>query len=167
MSDDRDEALAIEPLLAAVDLLVPALAASGLDEIEVETDELAIRLLRPRALAAPATLAPAPAQAAVAPGGATSVPRPATSAGFPEPTGGLRFVTAPLTGIWYDAPSPGARPYMQEGDEISVGQVVGLIEAMKLFNEIKSDVAGIVVRMLVETGTLAKRQQPLLEIDPR
>jgi acetyl-CoA carboxylase biotin carboxyl carrier protein len=56
---------------------------------------------------------------------------------------------------------------MQEGDEISVGQVVGLIEAMKLFNEIKSDVAGIVVRMLVETGTLVKRQQPLLEIDPR
>ncbi len=166
MSDDRDEALAIEPLLAAVDLLVPALAASGLDEIEVETDELAIRLLRPRAITTPVTVAPAPAQAAVVPGVAASAP-PGATGGFPEATGGLRFVTAPLTGIWYAAPSPGARPYMQEGDEISVGQVVGLIEAMKLFNEIKSDVAGIVVRMLVETGTLVKRQQPLLEIDPR
>jgi acetyl-CoA carboxylase biotin carboxyl carrier protein len=166
MSDDRDEALAIEPLLAAVDLLVPALAPSGRDEIEVETDELAIRLLRPRAITTPVTVAPAPAQAAVVPGVAASAP-PGASGGFPEATGGLRFVTAPLTGIWYAAPSPGARPYMQEGDEISVGQVVGLIEAMKLFNEIKSDVAGIVVRMLVETGTLVKRQQPLLEIDPR
>jgi len=166
MSDDRDDAIAIEPLLAAVDLLVPALAASGLDEIEVETDELAIRLLRPRAITAPVTVTPAPAQAVVVPGVAASAP-PGATGGFPEATGGLRFVTAPLTGIWYAAPSPGARPYMQEGDEISVGQVVGLIEAMKLFNEIKSDVAGIVVRMLVETGTLVKRQQPLLEIDPR
>ena len=88
MSDDRDEALAIEPLLAAVDLLVPALAASGLDEIEVETDELAIRLLRPRALAAPITVGPAAAPAAAAPGAAAPAPRPGTSGGFPEATGG-------------------------------------------------------------------------------
>jgi acetyl-CoA carboxylase biotin carboxyl carrier protein len=167
VSDDRDDVLAIEPLLAAVDLLVPTLAASGLDEIEVETDELAIRLMRPRVLSAPAAVGPALVQAAVSPGAVASTPRAGAPAGFPEATGGMRFVRAPLTGIWYAAPSPGARPYMQEGDEITVGQVVGLIEAMKLFNEIKSDVAGIVVRMLVETGTLVKRQQPLLEIDPR
>ena len=79
----------------------------------------------------------------------------------------MRFITAPLTGVWYSAPSPGARPYLAEGAEVSSGQVVGLIEAMKLFNEIKSDVAGRVIRILVETGTLVKRQQPLLEVDPR
>ena len=54
----------------------------------------------------------------------------------------MRFVVAPLTGVWYSAPSPGARAYVQEGDEIGVGSVIGLIEAMKLFNEIKSDVGG-------------------------
>ena len=79
----------------------------------------------------------------------------------------MRFVAAPLTGVWYAAPSPGARPYLQEGGEVSIGQVVGLIEAMKLFNEIKSDVAGKVNRILVESGALVKRQQPLLEVDPR
>ena len=78
----------------------------------------------------------------------------------------MRFVSAPLTGVWYPAPSPGARPYVTEGDEIASGQVVGLIEAMKLFNEIKADVAGTVHRVLVENGTLVKRKQPLLEIDP-
>ena len=75
-------------------------------------------------------------------------------------------MTAPLTGVWYAAPSPGARPYMTEGGEVSVGQVVGLIEAMKLFNEIKSDTAGKVTRLLVDSGTLVKRQQPVLEVDP-
>jgi acetyl-CoA carboxylase biotin carboxyl carrier protein len=85
---------------------------------------------------------------------------------YGDPSPGMRFVTAPLTGVWYAAPSPGARAYVQVADEISAGQVVGLIEAMKLFNEIKSDVAGKVVRILVESGSLVKRQQPLLEIDP-
>jgi biotin carboxyl carrier protein len=79
----------------------------------------------------------------------------------------MRFVSAPLTGVWYSAPSPGARPYVHEGDEIGVGSVIGLIEAMKLFNEIKSDVGGRVTRAMIETGTLVKRQQPLLEVDPR
>ncbi|MBA2631753.1 MAG: hypothetical protein H0U86_01920 [Chloroflexi bacterium] len=76
-------------------------------------------------------------------------------------------MTAPLTGVWYAAPSPGARPYISEGDEIAAGQVLGLIEAMKLFNEIKSDASGTVTRILVEPGTLVKRKQPLLEVDPR
>ena len=79
----------------------------------------------------------------------------------------VHVVTAPLTGVWYPAPSPGARPYVNEGDEIAAGQVVGLIEAMKLFNEIKSDSSGRITRVLVENGTLVKRKQPLLEVDPR
>jgi acetyl-CoA carboxylase biotin carboxyl carrier protein len=146
-------------VLAAIDLLAPGFKASGLDELEVEAGELVVRLVRPREAAAPA---PAPAVAAPAP---TAGASPLTPYGEPAP--GMRFVTAPLTGVWYASPSPGARPYVQEGDEIGAGAVVGLIEAMKLFNEIKSDAAGKVVRVLVERGTLVKRQQPLVEIDPR
>jgi acetyl-CoA carboxylase biotin carboxyl carrier protein len=146
-------------VLAAIDLLAPGFEASGLDELEVEAGELVVRLVRPRAAPAPA---PAPAAVAAAP---TTGASPLTPYGEPAP--GMRFVTAPLTGVWYASPSPGARPYVQEGDEIGAGAVVGLIEAMKLFNEIKSDVAGKVVRVLVERGTLVKRQQPLVEIDSR
>jgi acetyl-CoA carboxylase biotin carboxyl carrier protein len=154
MSDELD------PVLRAVDLLTPAFAASGLEELEVESGDLLVRLARPRE-ATPAA-APAPAPPPVAPASA----QPAAASAFGDPAPGHRFVTAPLTGVWYAAPSPGARPYMTEGGEVSVGQVVGLIEAMKLFNEIKSDTAGKVTRLLVESGTLVKRQQPVLEVDP-
>ena len=157
MSDEQD------PILAAVDLLAPAFAEAGLDELELSVGELHVRLAKPRA--------GVPAGAPVAAGGA---PAPAVEAAatdgltpFGEPAPGMRFVSAPLTGVWYPAPSPGARPYVNEGDEINTGQVVGLIEAMKLFNEIKSDAAGRITRVLVESGTLVKRKQPLLEIDPR
>ena len=148
-------------VLRAVDILAPAFEASGLEELEVEAGELLVRLARPRQAAAPAMLAQAAGAVAPAPLPATP---PASPFGEPEP--GMRFVTAPLTGVWYSAPSPGARPYLTEGAEVGVGAVIGLIEAMKLFNEIKSDVAGRVTRILVESGTLVKRQQPLIEVDP-
>ncbi|HYN64684.1 MAG TPA: biotin/lipoyl-containing protein [Candidatus Limnocylindrales bacterium] len=152
MSADRSG----DPILAAVDLLTPAFEASGLDELEVEAGELVVRLARPSLAAAAA----APSLAQGAPPG-----EPGSQWG--EPAAGMRFVQAPLTGVWYSAPSPGARPYVHDGDEIGIGSVVGLIEAMKLFNEIKSDVGGRVTRTMIETGTLVKRQQPLLEVDPR
>ena len=149
-----------DPILQAVDLLSPAFQASGLDELEVEAGELVVRLARH----APTAAAAAPAVASPAP--ITERP-PSAASPWGEPAPGMRFVTAPLTGVWYAAPSPGARPYVNERDEIGVGSVVGMIEAMKLFNEIKSDVGGRVTRTLVESGTLVKRQQPLLEVDPR
>ncbi len=150
-----------EPILAAVDLLAPAFADAGLDELELSVGDLHVRLARPAAAAAAAPAgppAPAPAPAAPATDGLTP---------FGEPAPGMRFVSAPLTGVWYPAPSPGARPYVNEGDEVAAGQVIGLIEAMKLFNEIKSDASGRITRVLVENGTLVKRKQPLLEVDPR
>jgi acetyl-CoA carboxylase biotin carboxyl carrier protein len=153
-----------DPILEAVDLLAPAFSAAGLDELEVEVGDLRVRLVRPRAVAAVPPVAPEPHLAPP-----PTPPAPITDGltPFGEPSPGMRFVGAPLTGVWYAAPSPGARPYVAEGDEIHDGQVVGLIEAMKLFNEIKSDVPGTVNRILVEGGTLVKRKQPLLEIDPR
>ena len=143
--------------LAAVDLLAPSFATGDLDEIEVEVGDLQVRLARPAApprepaLAAPPAVSPQPSRAATQ---------------FGDPAPGMQFVTAPLTGVWYAAPSPGARPYLQEGGEVGAGQVVGLIEAMKLFNEIKSDVTGTVTRILVDGGTLVRRQQPLIEVAP-
>jgi len=157
VTDPRDE-----QVLAAVDLLAPALAASGLAELEVESGELLVRLAGPqRAVAPPAAEIPRPAPQAELPAAPA-----APSSPYGEPAPGMRFVTAPLTGVWYGAPSPGARPYLENDAEVGVGTVIGLIEAMKLFNEIKSDAAGGVSRILVESGTLVKRQQPLIEIDP-
>jgi acetyl-CoA carboxylase biotin carboxyl carrier protein len=144
--------------LAAVDLLAPSFVTSGLDELEVEAGDLLVRLARP---AAPPREQPPPAAPATGSPQAGRVVTP-----FGEPAAGMQFVTAPLTGVWYAAPSPGAQPYLLAGGEVSAGQVVGLIEAMKLFNEIKSDVTGTVTRFLVESGTLVKRQQPLLEVAP-
>jgi acetyl-CoA carboxylase biotin carboxyl carrier protein len=153
-----------DPILAAVDLLAPAFEQADLDELEVEVGDLRVRLARPKAIAPAAAATPATATPAVLPG---SAPTGDGLTPFGEPAPGMRFVGAPLTGVWYSAPSPGARPYVAEGDEIASGQVLGLIEAMKLFNEIKSDASGTVTRILVETGTLVKRKQPLLEVDPR
>ena len=150
-----------DAILAAVDRLAPVLLDSRLDELEVEVGELVVRLARPRLAVAAAPSA----QPSVAPPGASAGAGGGASP-YGEPAPGMRFVTAPLTGVWYGAPSPGARPYVAAGDEIAAGQVVGLIEAMKLFNEIKSDIAGTVTRILAEGGTLVKRQQPILEIDP-
>ncbi len=155
-----DESGTGDPILRAVDMLAPAFEASGLDELEVESGEILVRLARPRA-----ALAAAPAQATAAGPPATTAPGEKLSP-YGEPAPGRRFVNAPLTGVWYNAPSPGARPYLTEGAEVSAGQVVGLIEAMKLFNEIKSDATGKVTRILVESGTLVKRQQPILEVEP-
>jgi acetyl-CoA carboxylase biotin carboxyl carrier protein len=155
MSEAEDPAPR-DPILAAIDLLAPAFEASGLDELEVEAGELHVRMARPRLVAPP----PVPASGS---GGSSSG---APVSPFGEPAAGMRFVTAPLTGVWYTAPSPGARPYIQVGDEVAAGTVVGLIEAMKLFNEIKSDTAGRVTRFMSESGTLVKRQQPLIEVNP-
>jgi acetyl-CoA carboxylase biotin carboxyl carrier protein len=136
-----------DEILAAVDALTGPFLESGLDELEVESGGITVRLARrgPEVAATPS----APAS------GGTQ---------YGEPAPGHRFITAPLTGLWYTAPSPGARPYLQLDDEVTAGQVVGLIEAMKLFNEIKSDVAGTVSRFLADNGTLVKRQQPLYEV---
>jgi len=154
-----------ERLLAAVDLLAPVFEASDLAELEVEAGDLVVRLARPRQASAPEA-----APVAVSPPPQPSPAEPAAPAApaspYGDPAPGMRFVSAPLTGVWYGAPSPGARPYIERGAEVGSGTVIGLIEAMKLFNEIKSDAAGRVTRILVESGTLVKRQQPLIEIDP-
>ena len=152
-----------DPIHDAGDRQAPAVVASDLQALEVEADELLVRFARPAREPVPTFTPAPPASSGSTP--ATAI-APPVEAPWGSPAGGHRFVTAPLTGLWYTAPSPGARPYVEAGSEVAAGAVIGLIEAMKLFNEIKTDVAGTVTRVMVESGQLVKRQQPLLEIDP-
>ena len=157
---EADEAGEAAELLALIDRLEGILARSGLSELEVEAGETTL-VLRSAAALAPM---PGPNPAPTVPVAAT----PSVPAGVhaPEPESGHRAVVAPLTGIYYSAPTQDAAPYVRLGTHVVVGQVIGLIEAMKLFNEIKSDVAGRVVRIAAENGTLVKAKQALIEVDP-
>ena len=163
-----------EELLALIDRLEGLLERSGLAEIEVEAGDLGIVLRKPGQLMAGAVaLEAVPAAgagqgSAHAPDSQRHAPDPAATTGEPAVEAGPRThaVLAPLTGIYYAAPSPGAAPYVAVGAEVVAGQVIGLIEAMKLFNEIKSDAAGRVVRMHAVDGALVRAKQPLIEIEP-
>jgi acetyl-CoA carboxylase biotin carboxyl carrier protein len=157
-------------LFALIDRLGTILERSELTELEVEAGGTALILRKPAALApvaaSPAVEAsPAPAAPPVpasSPGTSGSGSTDGTSAG----PAARPSVRAPLTGIWYASPTPGSAPFVDVGRELAVGQVVGLIEAMKLFNEIKSDIAGRVVRVVAESGALVKAKQPLIEVEP-
>jgi len=148
-------------LLALVDRLGGLLERSDLTEIEVEVGGTAVVLRKPTPIAAVAAVSPAATapQTTADPGPTHGVPAQAAAPARPS-------VKAPLTGIWYASPAPGSSPFVEAGREIAVGQVVGLIEAMKLFNEIKSDLAGRVVRVVPDSGALVKAKQPLIEVEP-
>ncbi|MEW6223979.1 MAG: biotin/lipoyl-containing protein [Chloroflexota bacterium] len=150
-------------LLALVDRLASVLERSDLGELEVAAGGTTIVLRAPSAVERPVMVAAPAAEAAAAPAGPSTAPGPA-AAGAVAPA--RPSVKAPLTGIYYGAPSPGAMPYVSVGDHVSVGQIIGLIEAMKLFNEIKSDLAGRVARVCAENGALVKARQPLIEVEP-
>ncbi|MSQ23539.1 MAG: hypothetical protein EXR58_03150 [Chloroflexi bacterium] len=77
----------------------------------------------------------------------------------------LHEIGAPLTGIWYDAPSPGAAPYVHVGSHVEIGTVIGLIETMKIFNDISSDAAGRVVQIHLRRGDLVTANSALISID--
>jgi acetyl-CoA carboxylase biotin carboxyl carrier protein len=156
-------------LLALVERLAGLLERSDLLELEVEAGETGIILRKAAALGplpASAILAPAAVGTPAASGPAAAAPT-LTPAPAAPPSGPARSaVLAPLTGIFYASPSPGSAPFVDVGREVAVGQVIGLIEAMKLFNEIKSDKAGRVVRVVAESGTLVKAKHPLIEVEP-
>lgn len=75
-----------------------------------------------------------------------------------------KVIDAPIVGMFYAAPSPDAEPYVSVGDHVRKGQVVGIIEAMKLMNEIESDVEGTITEILVENGTAVEYGQPLFAV---
>ena len=161
-------------LLALVDRLGALLDRSELSELAVEAGRTRLVLRKTVAIATVAVPGTGPAA-----DDGTSVAASASgligaggSAAQGRGTGGQTdaparpSVKAPLTGVWYGSPAPGSAPFVAAGREVAVGQVIGLIEAMKLFNEIKSDLAGRVVRVVPDSGALVKAKQPLIEVEP-
>jgi acetyl-CoA carboxylase biotin carboxyl carrier protein len=151
-------------LLGLIDRLADLLERSDLSELEVESGGTGLVLRKPAAIATSAVAGSAGATAGGSP--VSAVAGEPQAAGRDPAAQARPSVKAPLTGIFYASPAPGSGPYVRAGGEIAVGQVVGLIEAMKLFNEIKSDLAGRVVRVIPESGTLVKAKQPLVEVEP-
>ncbi len=159
-------------LLVMIERLEGLLMRSDLAELEVEVDGTSVRLQRPETVPGmdPAIVAvlsallsgggqPAASDAAVVGGDRAQHDEPAAGTG-------RHAILAPLTGVFYGSPAPDAEPYVVVGGQVSAGQVIGLIEAMKLFNEIKSDATGTVARIVAESGSLVKAKQPLLEVEP-
>lgn len=143
-------------VLALVRRLGEALEEFGLQEIEVASGGVRVRLQRPGAVpAAPAPpVASSPAEKPAAPVVTDVVPP------------SMVTVDAPMVGTFYRAPSPTAEPYVREGDLVKEGQIVCIIEAMKLMNEIESKVAGRVAKVSVENGHAVEYGQTLFLIDP-
>ena len=83
---------------------------------------------------------------------------------FPE---GSIAIKSPMVGIFYRKPAPDKQPYVNVGDEVKTGTVICLIEAMKLFNEIESDVSGKIIKTMVDDGTPVEYDQPLFLVDPK
>jgi acetyl-CoA carboxylase biotin carboxyl carrier protein len=141
-------------------------AEFDLDAIRVRTGEIEIEIVRRDAAPpAPAPAAPAPhaalPEAGPQPLGGGELPAPGPTAGA-----NVRRVTAPVVGVFYDAPAPGADPFVEAGSRVTVGQTLCILEAMKLMNEIASDYAGTVSRCLVENGELVSLGQELYWIEP-
>jgi len=168
MTDDAASLQPPEPrdggdiaLLALIDRLAELLERSDLTELEVSSGGTGLILRKP-VLVSPIAAA---GMAGAAPETGAAAGEPSTAGRDPAATA-RPSVKAPLTGIFYASPAPGTAPYVQVGGEVAVGQVIGLIEAMKLFNEIKSDLTGRVVRVVPDSGALVKAKQPLIEVEP-
>ena len=152
-------------LIEIVDRLAVVADGSGLAEVELSAGGTRV-VVRSRSavqgrhvVAAGAPVPPTTASASPVPLPTGTKPAPAA-----PPSGPV--VNAPLTGIFYAAPSPGAPAFISVGSIVAVGQPIGLIEAMKLFNEIKSDKAGRVVRIIAQDGLLVKAKSPIIEVEP-
>jgi acetyl-CoA carboxylase biotin carboxyl carrier protein len=146
------------PTPFTIDQVVELAVRHNLAEIEVETGGTRIRIVREHA-PAPLTPRPEPIPIAVA-----SLPQPAAET--VESTAHLVTVEAPMVGTFYRAPKPDAPPFVAEGDAVKEGQVLCIVEAMKLMNEIECRVAGRVVKVMVENGQPVEFGQPLFLLEP-
>jgi acetyl-CoA carboxylase biotin carboxyl carrier protein len=149
--------------------LIELLEESGIAEIEISEGEESVRISRyPTGNAAPqapvvhyAAPAPAPAQVAAAPAPAAQAASPAA----PAAARADHTVTAPMVGTFYAAATPGAKPFVEIGSEVNVGDTLCIIEAMKMMNQIESDKSGRVTAILVKNGDPVEFGQPLFIIE--
>ena len=151
--------------------LIEFLKSHGVSEFDVDRGDLKIRLKFNAQESGPASLSDLArllqtAPQTVAHPAATSQAGAGAVAATPaaDADAGLHMVKSPIVGTFYGSPSPGASPFVAPGDHVEKGQVIGIIEAMKLMNEIESDVAGEVVKCLVSNGQAIEFGQPLFSV---
>lgn len=133
-----------DPVLDALTALLPELEAHGVVELEVSAGEESLYLRQRPGHAPP------------------PVRRPSIAPSDTLAEEGLVPITTPLLGTFYASPAPDEPPYVQEGDHVEAGQVVALVEAMKVFNEIHAELAGTIVRLLASPGQLVQSGQTLM-----
>jgi len=151
--------------------LLALLADSDIQEFKLEGDDFRLEVRRnlPGVIAAPVmatpVAAPAPAAPAAAPAALAEVPSalPPVAAAS---RGDLVEITAPMVATFYRSPAPGEPTFVEPGSRISVGQTVCILEAMKLMNELETEVSGEVVEILVENGTPVEFGQVLMRVRP-
>ena len=142
--------------------LIELLEESNVAEIEIHEGEESVRISRmPAVLPAQAVVQAAPAVAMAAP--AAAAPQETAAAEPAVPEG--HAVTSPMVGTFYEAASPGAKPFVQVGQKVGVGDTLCIIEAMKMLNQIETDKAGTVAAKLVENGQPVEFGQSLFVID--
>ena len=143
--------------------LLDALAESDIQEFRLEGDDFRLEVRRnlpAQAVVAPMVAAPVqPMQTAETP---ASAPPPAATASRTD----LQDITAPMVGTFYRAPAPGEDAFVEVGNSINVGQTVCILEAMKLMNELESEISGEVVEILVDNGTPVEFGQVLMRVRP-
>jgi acetyl-CoA carboxylase biotin carboxyl carrier protein len=154
--------------------LIEFLIEKDIAEFELERGDVKVKIKRageqtvvhahgePRFFAVPAAPVASPELGAVP----VAAP-PAAAAAPPAPEEGLQTVKSPIVGTFYEAPSPGAPPFVKPGDTVELGQVLCIVEAMKLLNEIESDVAGEIVKKLAVNGQPIEYGQELFVIRPK
>jgi acetyl-CoA carboxylase biotin carboxyl carrier protein len=142
--------------------LIELLEESGISELEISEGEESVRISRhPRMAMQAPMVAAAPLAAAPMAAPAT----PATAAGEHKPKNDESTVTSPMVGTYYSASAPGAKSFVEIGSEIKVGQILCIIEAMKMMNQIESDKAGRVTAILAKNGEPVEFGQPLFIIE--
>jgi acetyl-CoA carboxylase biotin carboxyl carrier protein len=152
--------------------LIEFLVEKDIAEFELERGDIKVRIKRgsETVMVTPEVHTPAPSAPIVtASGGIAAVPA-ATPIPVPKEKGeesGLHTVKSPIVGTFYESPSPGSPPFVRPGDTVEAGSVLCIVEAMKLMNEIESDVAGEVVKQLVSNGQPVEYGQPLFAIRPK
>jgi acetyl-CoA carboxylase biotin carboxyl carrier protein len=143
--------------------LIELLEESGIAEIEIKEGEEAVRISRMPAGGVAAQPLPQP-QPSPAPA-AVAAAAPVAEAGAPKPKPNEHVITAPMVGTFYGSPSPGAKAFVEIGDEVKVGQVLCIIEAMKMMNQIEADRGGRVTSIMARNGDPVEFGQPLFVVE--
>ncbi|SFO65431.1 acetyl-CoA carboxylase biotin carboxyl carrier protein [Algoriphagus ornithinivorans] len=148
--------------------LIDYISNSGLAEVKIKTEEfeLSIKKYAESAQVRVVESAPAPQPAAAPAPAPAPAPQPAASEAPAAASSNLVEIKSPMIGTFYLTPNPDAPAFVNVGDTIKAGQTVCIIEAMKLFNEIESEISGKIVKILVSNATPVEYDQPLFLVDP-